>query len=88
MTRVLALAKRHPSSAVRKKVLSKALTGNDDIRVHAAALAHHLYGGTDHPFDWNHRPLYLRFNSRRKKERERAFNDLCALIDVDPSGVG
>jgi len=84
MTRVLSLAKRYSSPAVREKVLSKALTGNDDLRVHAAALAHHLYGGTHSDFDWNHRPLYLRFNAPNEAERKLAFDELCALIEVDP----
>ena len=83
MTHVLALAKGLPTPAVRKKVLSKALEGNDDIRVHAAALAHHLYGGTSHPFDMTHRPFYLRFKSPKKTDRLLAFRELCALIGVD-----
>jgi hypothetical protein len=83
MTDVLALAKQHHSSAVKKKILSKALHGNEDIRVHAAALAHHLFGKTKSDFDWDHRPLYLKFNARKRSERRRAFEELCALCGVD-----
>jgi hypothetical protein len=83
MTHVLSLAQQHPTPAVRRKLLAKALSGNDDLRVHAAALAHHLAGKTREPFDFDHRPLYLRFGARDRAERERAFRDLCASIGVD-----
>jgi hypothetical protein len=85
MTRVLALATQHPSPKVLRKLLTKALTGNDDVRTHAAALAHHLHGGSAEAFDWNNRPLYLPFNARSRAEREQAFRELCALISVDPA---
>jgi hypothetical protein len=85
MTRVLSIATRHPSDAIRKKLLSLAVFGNEDVRIHAAALAHHLYGGTTETFDWNHRPLYLRFSSSSESERESALADLCSLIGVRPA---
>jgi hypothetical protein len=52
--------------------------------VHAAARLAFIYGKAKEPFDWDLRPLYLRFNTTDRAEREAAFRDLCRLCDVDP----
>jgi hypothetical protein len=87
MTRALAFAEAHATEAVRRKLLACARDGNDDIRVHAAALAHFLHGGAASSFDWSKRPLYLRFGSNDPAERQAAFLDLCASIQVDPTSI-
>jgi hypothetical protein len=40
MVKTLNFAAAHPSAAVRRKLLACAVRGNDDLRVHAAALVH------------------------------------------------
>jgi hypothetical protein len=80
MTRALRLAASRPTPAIRKKLLSCARDGNDDIRVHAAALAHFLYGCSSSAFDMRLRPLYLRFNSKDARARQAAYEELCATI--------
>jgi hypothetical protein len=84
LTAVLGFAQEHDTPAVRRKLLWCALNGNDDLRVHAAALVHFFYGKAASEFDWSHRPLYLRFASKVFAERESAYRDLCAEIGVDP----
>lgn len=86
MTRALRLAASRPSAAIRRKLLSCARDGNDDIRAHAAALAHHLYGGSRSAFDMRFRPLYLRFSSGDASVRQAAYDELCAAI-VASGGV-
>jgi hypothetical protein len=88
MVRALAFAEAHPTTNVRRKLLWCARHGHDDIRVHAAALAHFLYGGSSTAFDWSFRPLYLRFGSEDEKERQAALIELCRSVDVDPASAG
>lgn len=61
-TFTLRLAEEYPTPAVKRVLLWCTLHGNEDIRVHAAALIHFLYGSATSSFDWDHRPFYLRFN--------------------------
>jgi hypothetical protein len=84
MVKTLNFAAAHPSAAVRRKLLACAVRGNDDLRVHAAALVHFLYGGSSSPFDMAFRPLYLRFASRDRNERHAAYVELCRKIGVAP----
>lgn len=83
MVRALRLAESHATKEVRRALLWNARHGNADIRVHAAALVHFLYGKSSSNFDWAHRPFYLRFGSADPDERERAYTELCAAIGVD-----
>jgi hypothetical protein len=87
LTSTLRLAGSHPTLAVRRELLRCALDGNDDVRVHAAALVHFIYGVSSEPFDWKFRPFYLRFGSKKKRERRQAYLELCAAIGVDPSSA-
>jgi len=84
MTRTLELAAAHPSPLVREKLLYCALHGRDDIRVHAVALVHFLFGCSSSAFDMEFRPFYLRFGSRNRGERRAAYEELCAMIGVAP----
>lgn len=84
MTKTLRLIEAHPTAAVRKKLLWCALHGNDDLRVHAAALVHFLYGAAKSSFDWGHRPLYLKFGAQDAAARRAAYLELCAQIGVAP----
>jgi len=83
-TFTLRLAEKYPSSAVKRVLLWCALYGNDDIRVHAAALILYLYGITTSSFDWNYRPFYLRFGDKNLSNRKLAYDELCDKIQVDP----
>ncbi len=80
MTRVLRLVEQYPSQRVRAKIRSCAINGNEDIRVHSAAMYHFLSACTESPFDWEYRPLYLRFGQRSKDDRELALQELDELI--------
>ena len=83
-TFTLQLAEKYPSSAVKRVLLWCALYGNDDIRVHAAALIYYLYGIATSSFDWNYRPFYLRFGNKDLLNRKLAYDELCHKIQVDP----
>jgi hypothetical protein len=83
MTHVLEWAKVLPTPRVKRMVLWCSLHGHEDVRVHCAALAHHLYGVVDTDFDWSQRPLYLQFNDA--KTAGPAYERLCR--DVQDVGV-
>ncbi|HEX7135984.1 MAG TPA: hypothetical protein VF228_25620, partial [Iamia sp.] len=60
-----------------------------DVAVHLAALADFLLGPATEAFDWDHRPLYLRFHARPGSEdREEAWRDLCARFDAASPSPG
>jgi len=80
MNRVMRLVEQYPSQKVREKIRWCAINGNDDIRVLAAAMYHFLSGCTESSFDWEYRPLYLRFGKHSKHDREVALQELDELI--------
>jgi hypothetical protein len=84
LTQAMSLAEAYPSEAVRRRLLYCALKGNDDVRIHAAALAHFLLGGSTMAFDWAHRPLYLRLGSRDRTDRQAGYEELCRSVGVAP----
>jgi len=74
-------APEHNTERVRQAVLNCALEGAEpEARVNAAALALFLAGLTDDPFDWDHRPFFLRFGSDDPKEVAAAHADLLGQI--------
>jgi hypothetical protein len=72
----------HPPPVV-DALLSGALAREGDAAVHFAAMLFFLHGKSSEPFDLNHRPLFLRFNTSDRERRVAAFRDLCAAIGVD-----
>jgi hypothetical protein len=49
-----------------------------------AALLFYLHGKAKEPFDWDHRPFFLRFTATDRSEREAVFRELCEAVGVDP----
>lgn len=79
----LAVARRTP--AMIDALFRAALRDEGEAAVHAAARLAYVLGKAREPFDWELRPLFLRFNTPDRREREAAFRDLCALCGVDPA---
>jgi hypothetical protein len=80
------VAEFHPPS-VRKAVLEGALLREGTVAVHLAAMAAFLYGKAQSPFDWENRPLYLRFREEDPIFRRSAFVDLCIWLGVEPDST-
>jgi hypothetical protein len=78
--RLMTLVEEHPTAKVREALLACALDGAKDLRVHAAALALYLAGGANEPFDWKHRPLFLKFGGDERGARVSAMQELQALM--------
>ncbi len=56
-----------------------------EAAVHAAARLAYLYGKAASDFDWDLRPLFLRFGGRDPTERAAATAELGRLCGVDPA---
>ena len=72
----LDLAQKHPTPRIKRAVLDCARLGNPTTRVHAAAMLMYLCGKADEPFDWNHRPFFLRFATENNQELRAAWMEL------------
>ena len=53
-----------------------------EVATHFAAMLVFVHGKSGEIFDWNLRPLFLKFNDD-PAARRRAFPELCALLGVD-----
>ncbi len=58
-----------------------------DVACNFAGMLVYVHGHARSSFEWSKRPLFLRFNTDDQLERQRAFHDLCALIEVDAGQV-
>jgi hypothetical protein len=74
----------HPP-AVIEQLFRGALNRDGEAAVHFAALLLFLHGKAKEPFDWDHRPFFLRFNTDDRAERRAVFRGLCERVGVDPS---
>ena len=72
----LDLAKSHPTPRVKRALLDCARLGDSTTRVNAAALLMYLCGKSEEPFDWNHRPFFLRFQTDDNQELRAAWMEL------------
>lgn len=54
-----------------------------DVACNYAAMLAFVFQKTDSSFDWEFRPLFLRFNTAHQAERIDAFRELCAFIGLD-----
>lgn len=72
----------HPP-AVIEALIRGALNGDGTSAVHFAAMVYYLHGKAAEPFDWAKRPIFLRFNTSDRGEREAAIREMCRAISVD-----
>lgn len=76
----------HPPAIV--DALFRALLARDgEVACHMAAMLLFVHGKAASIFDWESRPLFLRFNTEDSAERWSACEELCLLIDVDVAHV-
>lgn len=72
----------HPPAVV-DALFRGALRRDGEAAVHFAALLFYLHGKAKEPFDWEHRPFFLKFHAKDRKEREALFRELCRIVGVD-----
>ena len=63
------------------------LARTGDIATNYAAMLAFVHGKADSTFDWNLRPLFLKFNTDDGAERTQAFHELCALLELSSAEV-
>jgi hypothetical protein len=86
LTFALSLAEKFPTERIRQTVLHCVLNGNDDIRVHCAAMTLYLYGKAKTNFDSSFK-IVFEFRNPDRAQRLAPFIELCGLIGVDPDTV-
>jgi hypothetical protein len=78
------MAEAHPTPRIQETLLDLALNGDEEHRIHCAALALYLGGKSDEAFDWNHRPFFLRFGDSDRRVQIEAYKELCERLGVAP----
>jgi hypothetical protein len=86
MTYALTLAETYPTERIRQTVLRCAAVGNDDIRIHCAAMALHLYGKAHTNFD-SKQKIIFEFKNQDLATRMDSFRHLCSLVGVEPDDI-
>ena len=71
----------HPPEVI-SALLRGARRDPGERAVHFAAMLFYLHGKAELPFDWNHRPFFLRFHATDTAEREMLFKELCDRIGI------
>jgi hypothetical protein len=82
-TYALSLIEKYPSEILKHKVLWCVINGDDDIRIHCAAMALFLYGKAKSNFDMEQK-IVFEFKDADRSKRIDPFFRLCHLIGVDP----
>jgi hypothetical protein len=75
----------HHPAEVLEALLKGTLEREGEVATHYAAMLYYLKGLAKEPFDWTHRPFFLRFNTENKQDRQLAFIDLCQHLNINPA---
>ena len=80
----LDLATELRTPAMIQALFRASLRDDGEAAVQAAARLAFIHRKAKEEFDWELRPLFLKFNTADRGERTRAFRELCKLCGVDP----
>lgn len=75
-------AKFHPPKVI-DLLLKGCLHRPGNVATHFSALLYYIHAKSKTPFDWDHRPFFLRFNTDDREARKAVFKELCETIGVD-----
>jgi hypothetical protein len=76
----------HPPVVIQA-MLQGLMTRDGITAYHLADMLYFLHGKSTSLYDWEHRPLFLRFNTENTAEREPAFRELCKTIGADADNI-
>ena len=86
LTQALELAEEHPSERIKDTLLDIAVNGSDEgSRVNCAGLALYLGGKASEAFDWDYRPLFLKFGEEDRAIRLEGYREMCGLLGIAPA---
>ena len=71
----------HPQKVI--DALLRGLLDRNEEAVNFAAMLYFIFGKADTSFDWDNRPMFLKFNTDNKTEKEKAFVEFCNILGVD-----
>ena len=80
----LDLATELRTPAMVEALFRASLRDDGEAAVQAAARLAFIHRKAKEEFDWELRPLFLKFNTTDRGERTRAFRELCKLCGVEP----
>lgn len=63
--------------------LLRGLLSRNEEAVNFAGMLYFIFGKADSSFDWDNRPMYLKFNTDDRTEKENAFVEFCNILGVD-----
>src|SRR5262245_4415499 len=84
LSQAIHLAEQYPSPRLQEALLDLALNGSEEQRIHCAALALYHGGKAESPFDWDHRPFFLRFGDDDRQVQIDAYKELCQRLGIQP----
>lgn len=82
LSQALDIATEERTPEMVRALFRACLRTEGEAAVHAAARLAFIHGRAKEPFDWDLRPLFLRFNTPDQAQRAAAFRDLCRLCGV------
>ena len=86
LSQALELAEEHPTERIKDTLLDVALNGSDEgSRVNCAGLALYLGGKSSEAFDWDYRPLFLKFGEEDRAKRLEGYREMCGLLGIAPT---
>lgn len=83
MTSALQQVEEHHPKPVIDAMFRALFTQTGDVACHLAAMLTFVHGKAETNFDWDKRPLFLKFNTDSQAERRAAFTELCSLLELD-----
>jgi hypothetical protein len=81
-------AERYRTPKVITALLQELLNGANPNAVQYAALLYWFFGKAREPFDWTHRPFFLKFLTTDPGERRVLFDELCATLGIEGKTYG
>ena len=70
----------HPQGVI--DALLRGLLNRNEEAVNFAGMLYFIFGKADTSFDWDNRPLFLKFNTDDRAEKEKAFVEFCNILGV------
>jgi len=76
LTQTLNIVEKHHPEEVIRELFHGLLEREGGVAVHFSAMLFYIFGKAETPFDWEHRPFFLKFNTEELSVRKIVFQEL------------